>query len=127
MAWVREHYRDMFADNGSLPVPGEICDGAMINHPDVDLADPTWNTSRVPWHTLYFENNYLELQRLKRRGIRAMCSITPSLSVLEGTDHQSAEHSFRRGAEDFGDAIERVIRRDERRRQHEHVAAHSAE
>jgi len=27
--------------------------GAFINHPDVDLADPEWNTSGVPWHTPY--------------------------------------------------------------------------
>jgi aclacinomycin oxidase len=28
----------------------------MINHPDVDLADPDWNTSGVPWHALYYKN-----------------------------------------------------------------------
>jgi aclacinomycin oxidase len=67
MAWVRAFYRDLFADTGGVPVPGGICDGAMINHPDVDLADPDWNTSGVAWHTLYFKNNYAELQRIKRR------------------------------------------------------------
>ena len=39
----------------------------MINHPDVDLADPEWNTSGVSWHTLYFKSNYAALQRIKRR------------------------------------------------------------
>ena len=50
-----------------MPVPGEVCDGAMINHPDVDLADPEWNTSGVPWHTLYYKDNYPRLQRVKAR------------------------------------------------------------
>ena len=67
IAWVRTFYRDMFADTGGVPVPGDICDGAMINHPDVDLADPEWNTSGVPWHALYFKSNYAALQRVKRR------------------------------------------------------------
>jgi aclacinomycin oxidase len=48
-----------------VPVPGGVCDGAFINHPDVDLADPEWNTSRVPWHTLYYKDNYPRLQRIK--------------------------------------------------------------
>ena len=39
----------------------------MINHADVDLADPEWNRSGVPWHTLYYKDNYPELQRVKRR------------------------------------------------------------
>jgi FAD/FMN-containing dehydrogenase len=67
LTWVRAFYRDLFADTGGVPVPGEICDGAMINHPDVDLADPEWNTSGVPWHTLYYKDNYPRLQRIKSR------------------------------------------------------------
>jgi aclacinomycin oxidase len=39
----------------------------MINHPDVDLADPEWNTSGVPWHTLYYKANYARLQQIKSR------------------------------------------------------------
>jgi FAD/FMN-containing dehydrogenase len=39
----------------------------MINHPDVDLADPEWNTSGVPWHTLYYKDNYPRLQQIKSR------------------------------------------------------------
>ncbi len=39
----------------------------MITHPDVDLADPEWNTSGVPWHTLYFKSTYAALQQVKRR------------------------------------------------------------
>jgi hypothetical protein len=40
-------------DGVGVPVPGGVFDGAFINHPDVDLADPEWNTSGVPWHTPY--------------------------------------------------------------------------
>jgi aclacinomycin oxidase len=42
-----------------------LADGAMINHPDTDLADPEWNTSGVPWHELYYKGNYPRLQRAK--------------------------------------------------------------
>jgi FAD binding domain/Berberine and berberine like len=67
LAWVRECYRALFADTGGVPVPSDLCDGAMINHPDVDLADPAWNTSGVPWHTLYYKGNYPRLQQVKAR------------------------------------------------------------
>jgi hypothetical protein len=67
LAWVRAFYRELFADTGGVPAPGELCDGAMINHPDVDLADPEWNTSGVPWHTLYYKEGYPRLQRVKAR------------------------------------------------------------
>jgi len=67
LAWVRAFYRDLFADTGGVPVPGDVCDGAMINHPDVDLADPEWNTSGVPWHALYYKDNYPRLQQIKAR------------------------------------------------------------
>jgi aclacinomycin oxidase len=66
-AWVRAFYRDLFADTGGVPVPGAVADGAMINHPDVDLADPEWNSSGVPWSTLYYKDNYPRLQRVKAR------------------------------------------------------------
>jgi FAD binding domain/Berberine and berberine like len=67
VAWVRAFYRDLFAETGGVPVPSGIADGAMINHPDVDLADPEWNTSGVPWSTLYYKDNYTRLQRVKAR------------------------------------------------------------
>jgi hypothetical protein len=67
MSWVRQFYRDLFADTGGVPVPGEVSSGALINHPDVDLADPQWNTSGVPWHTLYYKDNYPRLQQVKAR------------------------------------------------------------
>jgi hypothetical protein len=67
LAWVRAFYRDLFADTGGVPVPGEACDGALINHPDTDLADPALNTSGVPWVTLYYKAGYPLLQRVKAR------------------------------------------------------------
>lgn len=65
LEWVRAFYRDLFAETGGVPVPGDACDGALINHPDVDLADPAWNRSGVPWHTIYYQGNYPRLQRVK--------------------------------------------------------------
>lgn len=67
LTWVRAFYRDLFAASGGVPVPGDAYDGAFINHPDTDLADPTLNTSGVPWHTLYYKTNYPRLQRIKAR------------------------------------------------------------
>jgi hypothetical protein len=67
LEWARSLYRELFADTGGVPVPNEVNDGAMINHPDVDLADAEWNTSGVPWHTLYYKNNYPRLQQVKAR------------------------------------------------------------
>jgi aclacinomycin oxidase len=67
LAWVRAFYRDLFADAGGVPVPGDAYAGAFINHPDVDLADPALNTSGVPWHTVYFRDGYPRLQRVKAR------------------------------------------------------------
>jgi FAD/FMN-containing dehydrogenase len=67
LTWVREFYRDVFAETGGVPVPGAASQGAMINHPDADIADPTWNTSGVPWHAIYYGDNYARLQRVKAR------------------------------------------------------------
>jgi hypothetical protein len=67
LRWVREFYRDMFADTGGVPVPNAANEGALINHPDADLADVAWNRSGVPWHALYYKDNYARLQRVKQR------------------------------------------------------------
>ena len=53
VAWLREFYKEMYAHSGGVPVPDEVSDGAYINYPDIDLADPEWNTSGVPWHAAY--------------------------------------------------------------------------
>ena len=67
LSWVRAFYRDVFADTGGVPVPGDAYDGALINHPDTDVADPVLNTSGVAWPTLYYGDNYPRLQRIKAR------------------------------------------------------------
>ena len=65
LAWVRGFYRDLFAESGGVPVPGDDYEGSLINHPDVDFMDPSLNTSGVPWSTLYYKSNYRRLQRVK--------------------------------------------------------------
>jgi aclacinomycin oxidase len=65
LAWLRALYSDLFQDSGGAPAPGAIADGAFINHPDRDLADPRWNRSGTPWQTLYYKDNYPRLQRIK--------------------------------------------------------------
>jgi FAD/FMN-containing dehydrogenase len=67
LAWLRAFYHDLFADSGGVPAPNDNNEGALINHPDADLADPAWNTSGVPWHTIYYKDNYARLQTVKRR------------------------------------------------------------
>lgn len=67
LTWTRRFYRDLFADAGGVPVPSAGTAGASINHPDVDLADPTWNSSGVPWHAIYYRDNYRLLQAVKDR------------------------------------------------------------
>jgi hypothetical protein len=67
LEWVRAFYHDLFAESGGVPVPGEACEGAFINHPDIDFLDPVLNQSGVPWHALYYRENYARLQRIKAR------------------------------------------------------------
>ncbi|MBC9933149.1 FAD-binding oxidoreductase [Chitinophaga qingshengii] len=67
LTWVRHFFRDLFAGSGGVPVPNEQTDGAMVNHPDTDLADPDWNKSGIPWYTLYYKDNYPRLQRVKKQ------------------------------------------------------------
>ncbi|MFD7654457.1 FAD-binding oxidoreductase [Actinosynnema sp. NPDC059797] len=62
--WVREFYREVYADTGGVP---DRRDGAYVNYPDVDLADPEVNRSGVPWHELYYKQNYARLSRAKAR------------------------------------------------------------
>ena len=67
LAWAREFYRELFSETGGVPAPGDRTDGALINHPDADLADPGHNVSGVPWQTLYYKGNYPRLQQVKAR------------------------------------------------------------
>jgi aclacinomycin oxidase len=67
LTWVRGFYRELFGESGGVPVPGGAYDGALINHPDTDLADPALNASGVPWHAIYYQSSYPRLQRVKAR------------------------------------------------------------
>ncbi|MER7764553.1 FAD-binding protein [Streptomyces sp. NPDC097619] len=62
---LREMYREVYEETGGVPVPDGANDGSYVNYADRDLADPEWNTSGVPWHTLYYKDNYPRLQRVK--------------------------------------------------------------
>lgn len=65
IAWTREVFGEVFAGSGGYPVPNAATEGCYINYPDMDIADPAQNTSGVPWHTLYYKDNYPRLQRIK--------------------------------------------------------------
>jgi len=62
LGWIREFYRDVYADTHGVPP-----DGAYINYPDIDLADPAWNRSGRPWSALYYGDHYPRLQAVKAR------------------------------------------------------------
>lgn len=63
--WLRRLYREVYARSGGVPVPDEVNGGSFINFPDTDLVDLAWNASGVPWHDLYYGENYPRLQRVK--------------------------------------------------------------
>jgi FAD/FMN-containing dehydrogenase len=67
ISWIREFYRDVYADTGGVPVPNALTDGCFINYADVDLGDPAWNTSTTSWQQLYYKENYPELQAVKTK------------------------------------------------------------
>jgi hypothetical protein len=67
LAWVRAFFRDLFAESGGVPVPGDAYEGSLINHPDTDYADASLNDSGVPWHALYYGESYPLLQGIKAR------------------------------------------------------------
>lgn len=65
LGWLRDVYHGMFADTGGYPVPGDRYQGCSINSPDLDIIDPAFNTSGVPWYTFFYGDNYTRLQRVK--------------------------------------------------------------
>lgn len=67
LGWVRNFYQQVHATTGGVPTVNGITDGSYINYADVDLADPAWNTSGVPWSTLYYKDNYPRLQQIKAK------------------------------------------------------------
>ena len=67
LEWIRGLYAEFFAETKGVPLIGDRTDGCYINYCDTDMADPRYNTSGVPWHTLYYKDNYPRLQQVKRR------------------------------------------------------------
>ncbi|WP_316763806.1 FAD-dependent oxidoreductase [Streptomyces herbicida] len=65
IGWVRDVYGEVFSTTGGYPVPGAATDGCYVNYPDADITDTKVNTTGVPWHTLYYKDNYPRLQRVK--------------------------------------------------------------
>lgn len=65
--WIRECYADVYAASGGVPSPNDVTDGCFINYADADVADPALNDSGVPWHELYFKDNYSRLQAVKKQ------------------------------------------------------------
>jgi hypothetical protein len=65
--WMRRFYREMYAETGGVPVPGDVDGGCFVNFPDNDLADPRWNTSGVPWPELFYRDNYPRLRQAKAK------------------------------------------------------------
>ena len=62
--WTREFYRALYANTGGVPQPDRRNGGGYINYPDTDMADPEWNPA-LPWHHLYYQDNYPRLQEVK--------------------------------------------------------------
>lgn len=65
LEWVRNCYKDIFCETGGVPIHNEQLAGCIIAHPDNDLIDAQLNTSGVPWHELYYRDNYPRLQKVK--------------------------------------------------------------
>ncbi|QZZ32205.1 MULTISPECIES: FAD-binding oxidoreductase [unclassified Streptomyces] len=65
LRWIREFFHGVYADTGGVPVPNAVTDGCYVNYPDIDLHDPAYNTSGVPWYTLYYKGGYPKLQQVK--------------------------------------------------------------
>ncbi|MFI6422856.1 FAD-binding protein [Streptomyces sp. NPDC050842] len=66
IAWLRRFYREVYAESGGVPVPGDVSSGAYIGYPDADLADPAFNSSGVDWPRIYYGDNHPRLQQVKR-------------------------------------------------------------
>jgi hypothetical protein len=65
--WIRGFYSAVYASTGGVPVPNAVTDGCYVNYPDIDLNDPTFNKSGVPWSTLYYKGNYPRLRQVKAK------------------------------------------------------------
>ncbi|NEE48060.1 FAD-linked oxidase, partial [Streptomyces sp. SID8455] len=45
MRWIRAFYEDTYQHTKGVPAIDDVTDGCYINYPDMDLADPQYNTS----------------------------------------------------------------------------------
>ncbi|MGV9311150.1 FAD-binding oxidoreductase [Streptomyces sp. NPDC003691] len=66
LAWIRNFYKDVYAETGFVPVPNFTNDGCYVNYPDTDLGDPAFNTSQETWGSLYYKGGFDRLKRAKR-------------------------------------------------------------
>jgi hypothetical protein len=67
LSWIRDFYRDVYADTGGVPISNTLTDGCYINYPDRDIGTEEWNSSGVSWSTLYYKDAYPRLQQAKQR------------------------------------------------------------
>lgn len=67
LGWIRNLYQQLHSTTGGVPAVDGISDGSYINYPDVDMNDPAWNKSGVPWYTLFYKDNYSRLQEVKAK------------------------------------------------------------
>lgn len=67
LGFLSEFYQAVHAETGGVPVPNEVTDGCFINYADVDISDPSQNSSGVAWHDLYWKQNYPRLQQIKAK------------------------------------------------------------
>ncbi|GAB2962179.1 BBE domain-containing protein [Saccharothrix stipae] len=67
VAWLRRFYEQVYAGTGKVPVSNEQTSGCFVNYCDADISEAAHNGSGVPWHTLYWGENYPRLQRVKAR------------------------------------------------------------
>jgi hypothetical protein len=65
--WIRSFYSAVYASTGGVPVPNAVTDGCYVNYPDIDLNDPTFNQSGLPYSTLYYKGNYPRLRQVKAK------------------------------------------------------------
>ena len=68
LAWVRAFYRDLFADSGGVPVPGDAYDG-RVHQPSRrrPRGSGAEHLRRAVAHALLSGTNYPRLQRVKAR------------------------------------------------------------
>jgi FAD binding domain-containing protein/berberine-like enzyme len=67
LGWLRDLYGQVFASTGGYPVFNSAYEGCVINLPDLDAKDPTFNRTGLPWQSLFYDTNYPRLQQVKAK------------------------------------------------------------